>query len=424
MRSTLRVDAVALIATSGLTALSGIAFWAMAARWLSPDELGVQSALLSLATTTGALAAAGTANALTAIVPTINGSCRPAIVRYGWFVVLTLALALGAIVAAMGSVALADDTDWKVTSAVVLFGAPVMAAFALKDAVCTSLSGAAALVPLNFGAVMVKSVLLVIGVVAVWSLPVVLATFVSSLLGVAGGWWVASRLLRAHRTARGAREWSRSGFISFSLRDGAATAVTMGAVLSIPFLTTWLAGSRDGAEIGMMLPIAQGVDLITVGIASALTKHLAETSSVAVVRRATVVTGGVGLVAAVAIAGVLGPIIIAVVGDQYDAGRLQLILVVLCIGGAARSAYVIWAGVVRAQLKPEVLLRTNLVAAVLVWPPMVWATWAFGSLGAAVGLSAGSVLMGAAGGVGIRRIVAREYFGPSPTERPAREGIA
>mgnify|MGYP001321805453 FL=1 len=136
----LAVDSVALIVTSALSAATGIAFWTLAARLIPPHELGIETAVLSLMTTAGAVAASGPGNAITAMIPASDAAGRRQRLLEAITIVGVGALVTGAVAGVVGALTVGEASAR--TTVVIALGSVVLAFFEFKDTVLTALSAA------------------------------------------------------------------------------------------------------------------------------------------------------------------------------------------------------------------------------------------------------------------------------------------
>src|SRR6266700_3609694 len=93
-------DAASLASSSMLTAVLGIGFWAACARFIPPDTLGVQTALLSIITAPAIVIASGVGDAFCAILPA-RPVRRAGLVAQGYRIVVVSAAVLGLLAAAV-----------------------------------------------------------------------------------------------------------------------------------------------------------------------------------------------------------------------------------------------------------------------------------------------------------------------------------
>ncbi|MET9202543.1 oligosaccharide flippase family protein [Gordonia sp. NPDC003585] len=398
----LAVDSVALIVTSALSAATGIAFWTLAARLIPPHELGIETAVLSLMTTAGAVAASGPGNAITAMIPASDAAGRRQRLLEAITIVGVGALVTGAVAGVVGALTVGEASAR--TTVVIALGSVVLAFFTFKDTVLTALSAARRLPLLNLGVSVLKAAALPIALLVALPMSAVTASLVAATIGIALVAWMAPPLVGHNLAPVGmVREHKRSALLVFSLRDGTASLVSMGVLLAAPFLTTWLAGPVQGAILALMLPIAQSLDFVSIGAAMALTKHLAtarEPRQVIVrvwwVSQAAVIAVALGLI-------VTAPVLFELFGDGYDHQTLWLTLAVLCLASILRVSFVVWAAVLRASLATRALLVTNFATSVITVPFLVISIIAWGAVGAAVGACVGSLVAGLAGLIGLTR---------------------
>ncbi|MCV7431883.1 lipopolysaccharide biosynthesis protein [Mycolicibacterium bacteremicum] len=395
-------DSVALIVTSGLTAATGFLFWTLAARLLTPHQLGVDTALLSLMTTAGTIAAIGTGNSFTALLP-VPGCARRQRLLDGYLLVGTMAVGLGAVAGLIGSATMhlgvASTIGWTVA------GAVTMAYFAVKDSAVIGLGGAAKLPLQNLIANLAKIGLLPL-LVAAFAHSAVLATLVAAAVAAAvviG--LIIPRLVASSSSAVDEQAGpTRRDMSLFVIRDGVASAMSLGVVLALPFITTAIAGPVEGAVLALALSVAQVLDLVSAGVGTALTRGLAARPEGmwARVRRAWALTSGAVVATGIAVLA-CAPLIMAVLGPNYRDHPIVLVLAVLLLGSAVRVSFVVWASALRAQGRTGILLRVNGFAVAIALPLIVFCTSQWGAVGAAAGLTAGSAILGTIGAVALVR---------------------
>ncbi|MFW0786028.1 hypothetical protein AAFP35_16060 [Gordonia sp. CPCC 206044] len=419
LSGSIAIDSMALITTSVLTAVTGIVFWTVVARLIPPHELGVQTALLSLMTTAGTVAASGPGNALTAMIPATPARHRRMLLRRALVTVVVTAGVCGMVAAALGASTI-DGPPPAAAVALVLTGAFVMAFFALKDTVLTALSSARRLPALNMAAAVVKIGLVPVLVMITFPQTAVIATLGSSVLAITVAVVLIRRSMELEVPAeRFVRDHDGRQLVGFALRDGSASLISMGPLLGAPFLTTWLAGPVQGAILALMLPISQGLDYVTIGTATALTKHLPTAANPArMVARIWAITQAAVLGVAVLVLFAFSPVLFRFFGHDYDHTVLWTTLALLCVGSIARVPFVTWAAMLRATLATRTLLVTNLSMSALSVPVLVICTDRWGAQGAAAGLAVGSALLGVVGALQLiaNRRRARRDAASSETE--------
>lgn len=397
-------DSLALILTSGLTAATGFLFWTLAARMLTPQELGIETALLSLVTTAGTIAANGTGNSFTALLP-VPGCAHRDRLRDGYLLVVTTSVVLGVVAGLIAShtmhLSAVMTTSWAIV------GSVTMAFFALKDSAMIGLGAAAKLPVQNFIVSIAKIALFPIGVVLV-AHPAVTATLVTA--GVAAV--LVITVIVPRLIARGANVRAddarpaptRRDLSIFTMRDGVASAMSFGVILSLPFITTAVAGPVEGAVLALALTIAQALDLVAAGVGTALTTGLAASPEGmwARARRAWGITFAAVIATGIVILAI-SPMIMAMLGPSYREQPVVLVVVILMLGAALRVSFVVWSAVLRALSQTATLLKVNGFTVPLVLSLILLSTSHWGAVGSAIGLSAGSVILGSIGAIALIR---------------------
>lgn len=401
-RTRLAFDSGALILTSALTSGVGILFWTFAARMMSPQALGIDTALLSLIVTAGTITAIGTGNSFTALLP-IPACDRRQRLLDGYLIVGTASMVIGVVTGVIAIMTLQVTAWWAFP--VVAFGTVVAAFFALKDSVMIGLGGAIRLPLQNLIASLAKISLLPVFVWFVWN-PAVMSTLVASAaaaLIVIG--FVIPRLTaevdEIYSDAEGSAP-DRRAVALFSARDGLANTLTMGTVLALPFLTTAIAGPVEGAVLALALFVAQGLELVTGGVGTALVTSLARrggdmqrTSLLAWGVTQAIVTAGAGSVI------LLSPVLVALFGSQYNDYPVAKVMALLVIASVARVPFAIWSSLLRAREQTGLLLVASTAGMCGGVPAIVYGAAHWGAVGAASGLLVGSVLLGLIGAVGL-----------------------
>lgn len=403
--SGLAVDSAALIATSAMTAAVGLGFWALAARYLTPHALGVDTALLSLVTTAGMIAANGTGNAFTALLP-VPGCDRGRRLRDGYRIVAFAAVITGAIAAIVAVLTLNID---PVRAAIgILIGTVAMAFFALKDSAMVGLGAARRLPIQNLLASGAKVMAFLALCLWAWH-PAYMATVLSAALAAIVVITVpVARLARPRSTETSAvaRSAAPSGrdVAMFSLRDGLASTMTMGLSLALPFITTIVAGPVQGAVLGLAQSVAQGLDFIAAGVGTALVAKLSSTTG-GLHRQAlrTWVVTQLVVLAVATIGFAAAPLAVLFFGAGYRATPIVPVIGVLLLASSVRVAFVIWASVLRSRRRTGTLLVVSAAALLTALPAIIFGARHWGAVGAAAGLCVGSSLLGAVGATALIR---------------------
>src|SRR5437763_15248112 len=153
------VDAVALVGTAGLTAVIGLVFWAVAARLMPPERLGVDIALVSLVTAAAGVSAVGIGNGFTALLP-VAGRSAVARLRQGYRLVIGTSLVAGTIAAVAAATFLRPGVHGVLPAAAVAFSVVVWSLFVVQDPVLTGMGRATWLPWENVGVSLAKLALL------------------------------------------------------------------------------------------------------------------------------------------------------------------------------------------------------------------------------------------------------------------------
>jgi O-antigen/teichoic acid export membrane protein len=396
------VHSAALITTYGVTAATGILFWAIAARMMSPQSLGIDTALLSLITAAGMVAAIGTGNSFTALLP-IRDCDRRRRLADGYVIVATIATVLGVGAGIFASATLHLGTVTAVC--LTTLGSLATAFYIVKDSAMVGLGGTVKLLFQNFGASLGKLALFPLLVLTAWH-PAVLATVASSAATAA----VAIALIIPRLVTTGAHSVSttinlgptRRDVAVFTLRDGLGSAMVTGIFVVLPFLTTSIAGAAQGAVLALTLSFSLSLELVSAGVGTALTAGLSAAPERLWDRgrRAWFATQAIVILVALTLLAA-GPLIVRMLGPQYRGFPVIPILGILMAGFAARVAFVIWSSVLRSLSRTKALLKANASATAIALPLIILCTANWGAMGAAIGLSVTSTVMGIMGATGL-----------------------
>lgn len=382
-------DSVLIFASHGATAITGVVFWAIAARMMTPESLGVDTALLSIIITTATVAAVGTGNSFTALLP-VHGCDKRRRLLDGYIIVATKAVVLGVgagIIAAMTHhLGFLEAFCWTV------IGTVITAFWMVKDQALVSLGAATKLPFQNFVASIAKLALFPLFLLMAGH-PAVLATLVAS----AGSAAVVCLRIIPRILAKDASPAiessgpSRREMAVFAARDGLGNAATTVIFTGLPFITTALAGPVDGAVLALALTVATPLGLLSSSVGIALTTSLAAFSEHFWhrVRRVWLITQLAVLVCGAAIVAA-GPLIVGAIGAQYRQQPIILTLTILVVGMAGWGPFSIWMSVLRSRRMTGTLMAINIGGTVIGLPLIVACTKQWGAVGAAVGFTATS----------------------------------
>ena len=394
-------DAAALAASSVLTAGLGLVFWAVVARTVPPQRLGVQTAVLSVLTAPAVVVGSGVGDALTALLPAA-GADRAALVRRAYRWVLVLAAAAGAVAGTVAVLALPALRGNGSAAVAIGAGTLVWALFTVQDAALTALRRSHWL-PVENGLVSLAKVALVPALVAAGAgAPVVVATLVPAALAVAV---LAPAVHRTARTAGTAAGSPASGtaehgagtataFAPLARRTTAGVALTLGSLTLLPFVVTAVAGPAQGAVFALCLALVSGLDFAGAALGVSVVVHAAarpddaaHLARAAFARAAAVVgAGGVVLVA-------VAPALLRLLGPSYVSLHGVAVVTVLAASSLARTGFVVWAGLQRARRRLGPVLRLNAVAACCLFAALLPAAHRWGAVGAAGALAAAQTVL-------------------------------
>ena len=377
-------DAAALASSSMLTAVLGAGFWALCAGQLSPRELGVQTALMSIITAPAIVVASGMGDAFNAIVPA-SGPQRAAVVVRGYRIVLVASIGLGVVAGIVATTVLAQVRGSIPVALLVMVGVVIWSLFVLQDQALTSLHRARWL-PLENGITSLLKIGLLATAIAIGvAEPVVLASLLPCVLAV------AVLFPQVRRLSLGPADPARVVIVDapFQLerlakRTTISIALSLGALTLTPFIVAAAAGPTEGAVFSIGLAITQSLDFVGAALGVSLVTHTAGASDGQAamafrVFKRTVAIVGMGAVGLVLVA----PRILPLLNDSYSDLHGAQVITILVIGSVARTGYVIWASLQRARRRMRELIVLNATAAgfVLVTLAPVAARW--GAVGAA-----------------------------------------
>lgn len=335
MGDPLRRSADALIIGTGLTSLLGLAFWALAARWLPTEAVGVGAALMSTVTLLANIATLGMRNGLLRFLPAAgSGTLRLIITCY--------AVCAGAAMLAAG-IFLAGQPVWaeklgflrEGPLAVLAFvlGTAVWVIFVLQDQVLIGLRRTG-WVPIENGisSVLKIAALPMLASAAAWA--VFAATVLPAVLAVL---FVAALVLRFARQAaaldpRPAAEARvpLARLVRFAAPDHAASLLWFATTDVLTLIVLHVAGAEASAYWFIANTVGYSLYLVTSNVGSALIAESVHDPGHANAHARRALAHSAQLVVPAAIAGILlAPLVLHLMGPHYAenaTGALQLIL--------------------------------------------------------------------------------------------------
>ena len=270
-------DGLALVLSSAISSAVGLLYWVVAARLFTPDEVGVNNALISTMTLLGITSQLNLGSALLRFVPVAGRSARALVITcYG--VGAAVACAVGAVFAAGAGWWARDLVDALGHGPLIAFfvlATPVWTVFVMQDYVLTA-SKRATLVPLEnvvfallkIGLLAVGTLLVFRGVIAVsWALATaVIVLVVSAYL---------MRVLRPAAVTAPAQEEIRPRNIArFVSADWAGGLCTDAVEFGLPLIVLVVLDPDSAATYGMVWAIAYGLYLVTHGMSQSMVAHV------------------------------------------------------------------------------------------------------------------------------------------------------
>lgn len=396
-------DAGSMATSSVANAILGMVFWALAARILPPERLGVMTAVLSVIVATGIVVATGVGDAYTALLPAA-GDARRLVYRRGQRVFVGLALVSGVGAAIATTTLLAEVRGSVAVGVLVAVGTLVWAVFTLQNSTLTAL-GRASWLPVANIATSAGKILLLPLLVSILAWHSVEVAFVASAaVGVLVLRPAILRVIDSGKdlparntmpTQRALREFDR-----LVVRTLASVALSLGVLTVTPFLVTAFAGPSEGALFALSLSIVQTLDFVGAALgvslvvhASSTPEHAASMARSILIKTAVLATVGAVLITATA------PVALRLLNKEYGEMGATAVIAVLSAGCVARTVYIVWAALQRARRQMAWLLVMNLTTCVLLLAVIPVLSDRHGALGGAFALLvAQSVLsLGAAG---------------------------
>ncbi|GAB2515583.1 glycosyltransferase [Nocardia heshunensis] len=358
-RNPLVRNGILLTLGSGLSALVGLGYWTVAARWYSPEAVGSNAAALSLILLIAMAARLNLNSAMVRFIPAA-GARTGRLVAWAYLVCVAVSVVAGvACVAAIGLFA-PGVTYLESGAAQALFVVAVTAytLFVLQDGVLTALRRA----PLVLAeAVLFSIAKLLLVVVLASALPVhgILVSWMAAVGGavVIVGTFLFTRAIpaRQHDNTDTDRLPPVRDIARFVAADYVGSVFSIAAVTAMPLLVVALLGAAQNAFYSIAWAIANALHLLNLNMGTSLVVETAtdQTRLAAHARRVLTRTATL-LVPAVLAVTLLAPYLLGVFGDGYRAGSTPLRLLALAalphllVSTATSSA--------RAQRKLRLLL--------------------------------------------------------------------
>jgi O-antigen/teichoic acid export membrane protein len=331
--------ALALLASTALSAAGGLGYWLVAARSLTPEALGWASAIISVLLAASTIAQANGAERLLALLAHHHRPAQLIVRTYGVAAVFSVALAAGGV----GLLHRAGTTLTTTQGVIVMVSAAAWSVFTLQDAALTAL-GRTSWVPFeNALYSLAKLALLVIGVTA-WGRVTVLVTWVLPVIPlVIAVSFIVRRALRDQPTPRATD--APTSVVNNGLRtsrrgDGTGIVVSRIGLIVLPIAVVAIVGEGPGGIFYVAYSMATALYLALQAMVMPVTSEGVRQPGAlgSLVRSARL--RGIGLsIAALVVCSVAAPMALSFYGAQYRAA------------GSASVVWLVAAAIPRAELQ-------------------------------------------------------------------------
>ncbi|TAK70697.1 MAG: hypothetical protein EPO13_02185 [Actinomycetota bacterium] len=330
LRPGLLVNAFSLMATTILTAVLGLAFWALAARVYPVTTIGESSVEISTATLLATLTQLNLTRIFARFVP-VAGPRTKALIIGGYGVTAAFGTIVGTVFVVVG---LGDEFLPSTFNRVIfVIGVPMMTLFALQAAALIGLRASVWVMVENTVFSVAKLLLLPVlallatdsGIFLSWMIPLVVAFVVVHVL-------MSSRLIPAHEArSEGKHELpDRRGMASFVTAEYASSIVESLGTLLLPLIVLTVLGSEASAYFYMPWLIGSTLNLLLVNIAMSFgveaVSHPEQTGTLA--RRTMRLI--IGATVPATVIGIIGaPFFLSILGPQYAENGTTLFRLIL-----------------------------------------------------------------------------------------------
>jgi O-antigen/teichoic acid export membrane protein len=398
LRTPLYRNAYSLLAGSAATSVLGIAYWAVAARYAPPDQVGVGAALISLMILVSGVCQFGLQTVLHRFLPRAGRNATRLIVRSYATSAAASAVAAAGVAAVVGTwdsdISLVGDSPaWVLAFALMT---ACWSIFTLQDSVMTGLRQAH-WVPIENTAFALAKIVLLIPLVAAagagglflsWTIPAAVALVPVTVL-------IFCRLLPRHlRAAAGSGSpLDRRLVVRAAWSNHLGTMFSVAFVTLLPIIVTTIVSAEENAYFYVAWSIALALQMVPVSMsismlveASVDEQRLAEHARRILWHSLRLLAPAVALVVAGA------PLVLGVFGADYaDQGSWALRLLAL----ATMPALVVTVAINVARVRHDAMTVVGAQAAACLLGVGLGAALlpAAGITGAAFGLLAGQVLV-------------------------------
>lgn len=421
--SRLEGNALALMVATVMTAVLGLAFWAVAARTFTTAVVGSSSAMLSAASLLSAISLMNLQTVFQRYLP-VAGTHTRRIVLTAYLVVVLVGIAVSTVFVASpfgSTVLIAADHAGLLLVALVAF----MTVFTLQDGVLVGLrvtkwvpventlfaAAKVALLPV-FGASL-------LGIVFAWGIPLVIAIAAVStfLFG-----HVIPRHIAAADGGHGLPH-SRD-FLAHAAGEYVVGMATFVMPLALPLLVVYYLGPEANAYFYVSWIINSTLNLLVVNVTTSLlveAVHRPEAAH-ALVRRAATLAWGVAILGSLTII-VFAPLMLAVMGPEYVENGVTVSRV-LAIAVPFNVVNLLFAAVCRIERRIRWLMLLQSVNAVLIIVGAAYMLPRHGVVGLATAYASVLIVSSFVVALPLRRALARITHGVSATPEPTPDDVS
>jgi GT2 family glycosyltransferase/O-antigen/teichoic acid export membrane protein len=363
-------NAYALIATTIVTSILGVAYWALAARNYSATDVGRTSALISALLLVAGIAQLNLVNVLPRFLPAAGALTRKLVTRaYAVSAAAACVAGIGFVVVAKltGLLAPAGDVSWNVGVWFVV-AAVAWCIFTLQDSVLAGLRQAP-WIPVENGLFSSVKILLLLALASVsqryglflsFTIPVAL-----SLIPV--NWFLFRRAIpAAEARARGKSalpEWRH--FRRFIAADYTGGLFQLGWVTILPLIVAARLGLAANAYFYVAWVVATAFDLVLSNIGvSFLVEGAHEGASVSTLARSAAKLTAALVLPAVVIVIVVAPYALSFLGPDY-AEHGTVLLRLLALAAAFRAVNVLFLSLARVHRRVRQIVAVQALTCIV-----------------------------------------------------------
>lgn len=389
-------NAYALVVNTGITAVLGFAYWVLAARLFSTEDVGLAAAAISAMTLLTGISLLNLEAVLVRFIPIAGRHTRRLVLGvYALCMVVALIVSTVFVVEIPNWAPSLDFLAQRVNGVGFVGATVAWVLFVLTDGIMVGL-GRAVWVPLEnalFGVAKLAFLLVFVGegpfgIFESWSLAAVLVVIPFTAL-------IVLRFVPAHmdKAVPGEAELTRGMFRNYAAGDYVGSVFDLAAISLLPLIVTHFSGAEENAYFYQSWIIAYTLILVANNTARALTVEAARDEGQLYILGRTVLVHTLKLLAPlVVVVMVFAPLILQVFGPSYATeGTATLRILAL----AAIPHTVILLGLVTARLQHELKAVIVIQAAISVVTlgTAVMLVERLGSFGAAVGWFAAQTIV-------------------------------